>query len=75
MPAATDSLARDRVVNYIRGANDYNDEDVDSTYSAEARPVEIGRYFPLDPGFGQLPPLASSDASYNTFKTTQAGRV
>jgi type IV pilus assembly protein PilY1 len=72
--ATSSTDARDRVVNYIRGAVDYNDDDVDGNAS-EVRPWKLGDIFHSTPVLVTPPFLASSDASYSTFKTNQAGRA
>jgi type IV pilus assembly protein PilY1 len=72
--ASTSSEARERVVNYIRGATDYNDEDIDSDTS-EARPWKLGDIFHSTPVLVTPPFLTTADSSYNTFKTNQAGRT
>jgi type IV pilus assembly protein PilY1 len=72
--ASTSTEARDRLVNYIRGAIDYNDEDLDSD-STEARPWKLGDIFHSTPVLVTPPFLTTSDSSYNTFKTAQAGRT
>jgi type IV pilus assembly protein PilY1 len=72
--ASTSSDARDRVVNYIRGATDYNDEDIDSDTS-ETRPWKLGDIFHSTPVLVTPPFLTTADSSYNSFKADQAGRT
>jgi type IV pilus assembly protein PilY1 len=72
--ATSSTQARDRVVNYIRGAVDYNDEDVD-TDSSEVRPWKLGDVFHSTPVLVTPPFLASSDSSYYAFKSAQASRT
>jgi type IV pilus assembly protein PilY1 len=73
--SATDANdARDKVVNFIRGAPDYNDEDADGNTS-EARPWKLGDIFHSTPVLVTPPFLMSSDSSYSTFKTAQASRT
>ena len=71
--ATSSTEARDRVVNFIRGATDYNDDDADSNIS-EARPWKLGDIFHSSPVLVTPPFLTNSDSSYGTFKTAQASR-
>lgn len=73
--SATDSTdARDKVVNFIRGATDYNDEDLDGNTS-EARPWKLGDIFHSTPVVVTPPFLTSADSTYSAFKTAQASRT
>jgi type IV pilus assembly protein PilY1 len=74
LSASTSTEARDRLVNFIRGAVDYNDEDIDNNTS-EARPWKLGDIFHSTPVLVTPPFLTTGDSSYNTFKTTQASRT
>ena len=74
LSASTSTEARDRLVNFIRGAVDYNDDDIDSDTS-EARPWKLGDTFHSTPVLVSQPFLTTGDSSYNTFKTTQASRT
>jgi type IV pilus assembly protein PilY1 len=69
---ATD--ARNKVVAFIRGSNDYNDEDADNNTSEE-RPWKLGDIFHSTPVLVSPPFLPSADSTYATFKTTQASRT
>jgi type IV pilus assembly protein PilY1 len=71
---AADSTEKDQIINYIRGAIDYNDEDLDSN-SSEERPWKLGDIFHSTPVLVPPPFLTSTDSTYNTFKTTNASRV
>lgn len=72
---ATDSTdARNKVVNYIRGATDYNDEDANLN-TTEARPWKLGDIFHSTPVLVTPPFLPVVDSSYTTFKTNQASRT
>ena len=72
--ATTSTEARDRLVNYIRGAVDYNDEDLDGNLT-EARPWKLGDIFHSTPVLVTPPSSTNADTSYATFKTAQAGRT
>jgi type IV pilus assembly protein PilY1 len=74
LSASTSTEARDRLVNYIRGATDYNDEDADGNTS-EARPWKLGDIFHSTPVLVTPPFLTTGDSSYSAFKTAQAGRT
>jgi type IV pilus assembly protein PilY1 len=72
---ATDSTdARNKVVNYIRGATDYNDEDADLN-TTEPRPWKLGDIFHSSPVLVTPPFLPTADSSYAAFKTAQANRT
>ncbi len=71
---AADSTEKDQIINYIRGAVDYNDEDLDSNTS-EQRPWKLGDIFHSTPVLVPPPFLTSTDSTYNTFKTTNASRT
>ena len=71
---AADSTEKDQIINYIRGAVDYNDEDLDSNTSEE-RPWKLGDIFHSTPVVVPPPFLTSTDATYNTFKTSNASRT
>ena len=71
---AADSTEKDQIINYIRGAVDYNDEDLDSN-TGEERPWKLGDIFHSTPVLVPPPFLTSNDSTYNTFKTTNASRT
>jgi type IV pilus assembly protein PilY1 len=71
---AADSTEKDQIINYIRGAVDYNDEDLDSN-TTEERPWKLGDIFHSTPVLVPPPFLTSTDSTYNTFKTTNASRT
>jgi type IV pilus assembly protein PilY1 len=71
---AASSTEKDQIINYIRGAVDYNDEDLDSNASEE-RPWKLGDIFHSTPVLVPPPFLTSTDSTYNTFKTTNASRT
>ena len=71
---AADSTEKDQIINYIRGAVDYNDEDLDSNTSEE-RPWKLGDIFHSTPVLVPPPFLTSTDSTYDTFKTTNASRT
>jgi type IV pilus assembly protein PilY1 len=72
--AAASTTEKDQIINYIRGAVDYNDEDVDSN-TTEERPWKLGDIFHSTPVLVSPPFLYSTDSSYNTFKTDNASRT
>jgi type IV pilus assembly protein PilY1 len=72
--ATSASEARDKVINFIRGTPDTNDEDSDSD-KTEQRPWKLGDIFHSTPVLVVPPFLASTDSSYNTFKSNNANRV
>ena len=72
--ATSASEARDKVINFIRGTPDTNDEDVDLDTS-EARPWKLGDIFHSTPVLVVPPFLVSKDSSYNAFKTNNASRT
>jgi type IV pilus assembly protein PilY1 len=72
--ATSASEARDKLISFIRGTPDTNDEDVDSDKSEE-RPWKLGDIFHSTPVLVVPPFLVSKDSSYNTFKTDNANRV
>jgi type IV pilus assembly protein PilY1 len=74
MLLAADNAEKDRIINYIRGATDYNDEDVD-TNTAEERPWKLGDIFHSTPVLVTPPFMPSTDSSYAAFKTAQANRT
>jgi type IV pilus assembly protein PilY1 len=72
---ATDSTdARNKVVEFIRGEKDYNDEDLDGSTSDE-RPWKLGDIFHSTPVLVTPPFLPITDSTYTTFKTAQANRT
>ena len=71
---AASSTEKDQIIHYIRGAVDYNDEDLDSDI-IEQRPWKLGDIFHSTPVLVPPPFLTSTDSSYNTFKTTNASRT
>jgi type IV pilus assembly protein PilY1 len=66
--------ARDKVVDFITGATDYNDEDADSN-TTEERPWKMGDIFHSTPVLVTPPFLSSTDSSYSTFKSSNASRA
>lgn len=72
---AANSTEKDQIINYIRGAVDYNDEDTDGNTS-EARPWKLGDIFHSTPTLVS-PPFSPfiKDSTYDTFKTTNASRT
>jgi type IV pilus assembly protein PilY1 len=71
---ASNSTEKDQIINYIRGATDYNDEDADNNTSEE-RPWKLGDIFHSTPVLVSPPFSYSTDSSYNSFKTTNASRT
>jgi type IV pilus assembly protein PilY1 len=71
---AASTTEKDQIINYIRGAVDYNDEDLDSNTSEE-RPWKLGDIFHSTPVLVPPPFLTSTDSTYNSFKTTNASRA
>ena len=71
---AADSTEKDQIINYIRGAVDYNDEDLDGNTSEE-RPWKLGDIFHSTPVLVPPPFLTSTDSTYSTFKTPNASRT
>ncbi|MDH3445258.1 MAG: PilC/PilY family type IV pilus protein, partial [Deltaproteobacteria bacterium] len=72
--ATTASEARDKVINFSRGTPDTNDEDGDTDVT-EPRPWKLGDIFHSTPVLVTPPFLVSKDATYNAFKTSNAGRT
>jgi type IV pilus assembly protein PilY1 len=72
--ATSASEARDKLINFMRGTPDTNDEDADSD-KTEQRPWKLGDIFHSTPVLVVPPFLVSSDSSYNTFKTNNASRT
>ena len=68
------SAEKNRVINFLRGTPDTNDEDSDGN-TTEDRPWKLGDIFHSTPVLVSPPFRASSDASYNTFKSAQASRT
>jgi len=75
MLAAADSTERDQIINFIRGAVDYLDDDLD-TNTGEERPWKLGDIFHSTPVVVS-PPFFSfiTDSTYNAFKTANATRT
>ena len=71
---AADSTEKNQIINYIRGAVDYNDEDLDGN-SSEERPWKLGDIFHSTPVLVSSPFLTSTDSTYNTFKTSNSSRT
>jgi type IV pilus assembly protein PilY1 len=71
---AADNTERDKIINYIRGAVDYNDEDADTT-TAEERPWKLGDIFHSTPVVVTPPWMPTTDTSYTAFKDAQASRT
>jgi len=72
--AAADTTEKDQIINYIRGATDYNDEDGDLN-TTEERPWKLGDIFHSSPVLVTPPFLPIADTSYPAFKTAQASRA
>ncbi|MBI2531049.1 MAG: hypothetical protein HYW03_02345 [Deltaproteobacteria bacterium] len=72
--AAADTTEKDQIINYIRGATDYNDEDADGNTSEE-RPWKLGDIFHSTPVLVTPPFLPTTDSTYAAFKTAQASRT
>ncbi len=72
---AADNTEKDQIINYIRGAVDYNDEDGDTNITEE-RPWKLGDIFHSTPVVVSPPffPFIT-DPTYNAFKTANAGRT
>ena len=68
------STEKNRVINFLRGTPDTNDEDGDGN-TTEDRPWKLGDIFHSTPVLVSPPFRASSDATYNTFKSAQASRT
>jgi len=71
---AADSIEKNKIINFVRGTPDINDEDADGN-TAEERPWKLGDIFHSTPVLVSPPFQVSSDTSYNSFKTAQAGRT
>jgi type IV pilus assembly protein PilY1 len=71
---AGDTATRDKIVNFVRGAVDYNDEDADGDRTAE-RPWKLGDVFHSTPVVVTPPFLPSQDATYVAFRQTNATRT
>lgn len=73
--AAADNTEKDQIINYIRGAIDYNDDDVDNN-TGEERPWKLGDIFHSTPVVVSPPffPFVK-DSTYNAFKTANASRT
>jgi len=72
--AAADTTEKDKIINYIRGTPDINDEDTDGD-TTEERPWKLGDIFHSTPVLVSPPFQVSADSSYNAFKTAQASRT
>lgn len=72
--AAADSTEKDKIINFVRGAPDINDEDGDGN-TTEERPWKLGDIFHSTPVLVSPPFQVSSDSSYNAFKSAQASRT
>jgi type IV pilus assembly protein PilY1 len=70
---ASSSTEKDNIINFTRGIDTY-DEDADSNTS-EQRQWKLGDIFHSTPVLVRPPFVASTDASYNSFKSANAGRT
>jgi type IV pilus assembly protein PilY1 len=73
MVNASSTTEKDKIINFTRGTDTY-DEDADSNTS-EDRQWKLGDIFHSTPVLVRPPFAASTDSSYNTFKTTNASRT
>ncbi len=71
---AADSTEKNKIINFIRGTPDINDEDADGD-TTEERPWKLGDIFHSTPVLVPPPFLPSADASYTAFKAARAGRT
>ena len=67
-----DNATRDKVVDFIRGLDSY---DEDSDPSTTERAWKLGDIFHSSPVLVTPPPLSSLDPTYVTFKSNKAGRA
>jgi type IV pilus assembly protein PilY1 len=72
--SAGDTATRDKIVNFVRGAVDYNDEDADGD-TTEERPWKLGDVFHSTPVVVTPPFLPSQDATYVQFRQDYASRA
>jgi type IV pilus assembly protein PilY1 len=70
---AGDTANRDKLVNFIRGAVDYNDEDADGI-TAEERPWKLGDVFHSTPVVVTPPFRPSKDDTYVAFRDAHSTR-
>ena len=73
MVNASSSSEKDKIINFTRGIDTY-DEDVDGN-SSEERQWKLGDIFHSTPVLVRPPFAATTDASYNTFKSANASRT
>ena len=73
MVNASSSSEKDKIINFTRGTDTY-DEDVDGN-SSEERQWKLGDIFHSTPVLVRPPFAATTDASYNTFKSANASRT
>jgi type IV pilus assembly protein PilY1 len=75
MLAAADSTERGQIINFIRGAVDYLDDDLDNS-TGEERPWKLGDIFHSTPVVVSPPffPFIT-DSTYSAFKTANASRT
>jgi type IV pilus assembly protein PilY1 len=73
MVNASSSTEKDKIISFTRGVDTY-DEDVDGNTS-EQRQWKLGDVFHSTPVLVRPPFAASSDSSYNSFKTANASRT
>ena len=73
MVNASSSSEKDKIINFTRGIDTY-DEDVDGN-SSEQRQWKLGDIFHSTPVLVRPPFAATTDASYNTFKSANASRT
>lgn len=72
--ATTATQARDNVIDFIRGAKDFNDDDLDGN-KTEERPWKLGDIFHSTPVLVTPPFLSSTDITYQEFKLANASRT
>ncbi len=73
MVNASSSSEKDKIINFTRGIDTY-DEDVDDN-SSEEKQWKLGDIFHSTPVLVRPPFAATTDASYNTFKSANASRT
>jgi type IV pilus assembly protein PilY1 len=71
---AADSTEKNKIINFVRGTPDINDEDDDGN-TTEDRPWKLGDIFHSTPVLVSPPFLTSLDSTYNAFKSAQASRT
>jgi type IV pilus assembly protein PilY1 len=73
MVNAASSTEKDKIINFTRGIDTY-DEDADGN-SSEQKQWKLGDIFHSTPVLVRPPFAATTDASYNTFKSANASRT